>query len=57
MMNLGCENAREVKQSPLSGTKHHLLIFQGVIGIHRFYLGYIITGILQPKNGSYDKTL
>lgn len=53
----------------------------GVIGIHRFYLGYtwqgvvqlltlgacgiwslidlirIITGDLQPKDGSYDKTL
>ena len=58
-----------------------LCIFVGVIGIHRFYLGYtwqgivqlltagacgiwtlidlirIITGSLQPKNGSYDKTL
>ena len=55
--------------------------FVGIIGIHRFYLGYtwqgivqlltlggcgiwalidlvrIITGDLQPKNGSYTKTL
>ncbi|MFP5438487.1 MAG: TM2 domain-containing protein [Bacteroidia bacterium] len=58
-----------------------LCIFVGVIGIHRFYLGYtwqgivqlvtlggcgiwslidlirIITGDLQPKDGSYSKTL
>ena len=58
-----------------------LCLFIGVLGIHRFYLGYIwqgvvqlltfgglgiwslidliriITGDLQPKNGSYTKTL
>jgi TM2 domain-containing membrane protein YozV len=58
-----------------------LVIFLGVLGIHRFYLGYIwqgvvqlltfggfgiwalidlvriITGDLQPKDGSYTKTL
>ena len=58
-----------------------LVIFVGVLGIHRFYLGYtwqgivqlltlggfgiwafidfirIILGDLQPKNGSYSKTL
>lgn len=58
-----------------------LCFFIGIIGIHRFYLGYtwqgivqiltlgglgiwtlidfirIITGDLQPKDGSYDKTL
>ena len=58
-----------------------LCIFLGVLGIHRFYLGYIwqgivqlvtlggffvwwiidlvriITGELQPKDGSYTKTL
>jgi len=57
-----------------------LCFFIGIIGIHRFYLGYtwqgvvqiltlgglgiwtlidfirIITGDLQPKDGSYDKT-
>ena len=57
-----------------------LCFFVGIIGIHRFYLGYvwqgivqiltfgglgiwtlidfirIITGDLQPKNGSYSKT-
>ncbi len=57
-----------------------LCFFVGIIGIHRFYLGYIwqgivqvltlgglgiwtlidfiriITGDLQPKDGSYDKT-
>ena len=58
-----------------------LCVFVGIIGIHRFYLGYIwqgivqiltlgglgiwtlidlvriITGDLQPKDGSYTKTL
>lgn len=58
-----------------------LCLLVGVIGIHRFYLGYtwqgvlqiltfgafgiwtlidlvrIVTGELQPKNGSYSKTL
>ncbi|QYJ67172.1 TM2 domain-containing protein [Flavobacterium litorale] len=58
-----------------------LCFFLGLLGIHRFYLGYIwqgvvqlltlgllgiwtiidfvriVTGDLQPKNGSYDKTL
>ena len=58
-----------------------LVVLVGVLGIHRFYLGYtgigiaqlltfggcgiwalidlvrIITGDLQPKDGSYDKTL
>ena len=58
-----------------------LCLFVGIIGIHRFYLGYIwqgvvqiltlggfgiwalidliriITGDLQPKDGSYSKTL
>lgn len=58
-----------------------LCFFVGILGIHRFYLGYIwqgvvqlltlggfgiwtlidfiriIIGDLQPKNGSYDKTL
>ena len=58
-----------------------LCIFVGILGIHRFYLGYIwqglvqlvtfgglgiwwiidlvriITGDLQPKDGSYSKTL
>lgn len=58
-----------------------LVIFLGILGVHRFYLGYtwqgvvqlltlggfgvwalidlirIITGDLQPKNGSYSKTL
>jgi TM2 domain-containing membrane protein YozV len=57
-----------------------LCLFFGLIGVHRFYLGYpgigilqiltlgglgiwtlidlirIITGDLQPKNGSYDDT-
>lgn len=58
-----------------------LVIFLGLLGVHRFYLGYtwqgvvqlltlggfgiwalidlirIITGDLQPKNGTYSKTL
>jgi TM2 domain-containing membrane protein YozV len=82
------ESQKEIMTSPaiaVSGksqvTALLLCLFVGIIGIHRFYLGYIwqgivqvltlgglgvwslidliriITGDLQPKNGSYSKTL
>ena len=89
------QEAREAYDAPKASTAHRsagnsgksqliallLVLFVGILGIHRFYLGYtwqgivqlltlgglgiwtfidlirIITGSLQPKNGSYDQTI
>ncbi len=79
------KNTYEVAVSSVGSGKSQIVAallcwLVGIIGIHRFYLGYtwqgivqiitlgglgiwtlidlirIITGDLQPKNGSYDKT-